>query len=70
MASNVRQPPPMQQNIPQQPRRQEMDGPAGLDEIINQMNLQPGNIPDLDNISIISGDTDRRSNNGGITLDL
>ena len=70
MASNVRQPPQMQQNIPQQPRRQEMDGPAGLDEIINQMNLQPGNIPDLDNISIISGDTDRRSNNGGITLNL
>ena len=31
-----------------------MDGPSGLDDIINQMNLQPGNIPDLDNISLMS----------------
>ena len=40
-----------------------------LDSIINQMNIQPGDIPDLDNISIISGDTDRRSNSG-ITMNL
>jgi len=60
-------PPPQQtQN---QNRRQEMDGPANLDDIINQLNLQPNNIPDLDNISLISGDTDRKSNSG-ITLNL
>ena len=51
--------------------RAEMDGPSGLDEIINQMNLNPNDIPDLDNLSLISGDTDRRCNNsGGITLNL
>ena len=47
-----------------------MDGPAGLDDLINQMNLQPNNIPDLDSISIMSGETDRKSNSGGITLNL
>ena len=75
MASNTSQPPPMQQSFspPPQQRQQrpDMDGPAGLDDLINQMNLQPDNIPDLDSISIISGDTDRKSNNGGgITLNL
>ena len=75
-----RQPEPMRTEMPQMPRQQpqqqqrsqsrpDMDGPAGLDDIINQMNLQP-NIPDLDNISLMSGDTDRRSNSGGITLNL
>ena len=37
------------------------------------MNLQPNNIPDLDNISLMSGDTGRLSNQsgrGGITLNL
>ena len=62
-----------QQQPPQQQRpqsRPDMDGPAGLDDLINQMNLQPS-IPDLDNISLMSGDTDRRSNSGGgITLNL
>ena len=53
----------------QQPQRPDMDGPAGLDDLINQMNLQPDNIPDLDSISLMSGDTDRRSQ-GGITLNL
>ena len=72
-------PPPMRQNVAQQPPpptndiRQsmspEMDGPSGLDDIINQMNLQPGNIPDLDNISLMSGDTDQKSTNS-ITLNL
>ena len=65
-------PPQMSRPAPQQqrpPSRPDMDGPAGLDDIINQMNLQP-NIPDLDNISLMSGDTDRRSNSGGITLNL
>ena len=47
-----------------------MNGPAGIDDIINQMNLQPNNIPDLDNISLMSGDTDKKSNSGGITLNL
>ena len=36
-------------------------------DLIKQMNLQPNNIPDLDNISLISGDTDKK---GGITLNL
>jgi hypothetical protein len=68
--------PQMSQQRPQQPQQQrpqsrpDMDGPAGLDDLINQMNLQPS-IPDLDNISLMSGDTDRRSNSGGgITLNL
>ena len=47
-----------------------MDGPAGLDDLINQMNLQPNNIPDLDSISLMSGNTDQNSNSGGITLNL
>ena len=45
--------------------RREMNAPNGLDEIMGQIN----EIPDLDNISISSGDTDRRSNSG-ITLNL
>ena len=62
---------PQQQQQQQRPQsRPDMDGPAGLDDLINQMNLQPS-IPDLDNISLMSGDTDRRSNSGGgITLNL
>ena len=72
-------PPPMRNtdvNINQssqkyQDFRQEMDGPqSGLDDIINQMNLKPEDIPDLDNISLMSGDSGRRSNNSGITLNL
>ena len=47
--------------------RQEMNGPDGIDDLIRTMNLEPNNIPDLDNISLISGDTDRKS---GITLNL
>ena len=52
---------------PPSPQRPDMDGPDGLDDIIKTMNLEPGKLPDLDNISLISGDTDRR---GGITLNL
>ena len=62
-----------EQRPPQQSQdfRQEMDGPqSGLDDIINQMNLKPEDIPDLDNISLMSGDSGRRSNNSGITLNL
>ena len=51
MASNVRQPPPMQQNVQQPPSRPEMDGPAGLDDLINQMNLILIIYQDLDSIS-------------------
>jgi len=74
MANNVREPPSMQANIPKQPEnapnRPDMNGPAGLDDLINQMNLQPNNIPDLDSISLMSGNTDQNSNSGGITLNL
>ena len=48
--------------------RAEMDGPNGLDDIIKQMNLNPSEIPDLDNLSLMSGDTDKL--NGGLTLNL
>ena len=72
MANNVKEPPSMQPNIPQQPQQQprpDMNGPAGLDDLINQMNLQPNSVPDLDSISLISGNTEN-SKNGGITLNL
>ena len=36
-------------------------------DLINAMNLQPDKLPDLDNISLMSGDTDKK---GGITLNL
>ncbi len=49
------------------PRRPEMNGPDGIDSLIKTMNLEPNKIPDLDNISLVSGDTDRKS---GITLNL
>ena len=51
-------------------QREEMGGPSGLDDIINQMNLKPEDIPDLDNVSLMSGDTDRKSNISGITLNI
>ena len=50
--------------------RPDMEGPSGLDDIINQMNIHPGDIPDLDNISLMSGDTDKKSNVSGITLNI
>jgi len=52
---------------PPSPQRPDMDGPDGLDDIIKTMNLDTDKLPDLDNISLISGDTDRK---GGITLNL
>ena len=58
---------PPQQSVPSPPRS-EMDGPSGIDDLINKMNLQPNNIPDLDNISLISGETDKKSD--GITLNI
>tara|TARA_B110000902_G_scaffold214413_1_gene246371 strand:- start:43 stop:1383 length:1341 start_codon:yes stop_codon:yes gene_type:complete len=54
------------------PARSDMSGPDadGIDELITKMNLQPDKIPDLDNISLMSGDSDRKSGGGGITLNL
>ena len=59
-----------QQHQQQQHQREEMGGPSGLDDLINQMNLKPEDIPDLDNVSLMSGDTDRKSNISGITLNI
>ena len=53
---------------PPSPQRPDMDGPDGLDDIIKTMNVDTDKLPDLDNISLISGDTDRKG--GGITLNL
>ena len=47
-----------------------MSAPDGIDDLINKMNLQPDKIPDLDAISLMSGDTDRKSTDRGITLNL
>ena len=42
-----------------------MDGPVGdIDEVIKNLNLQPNSMPDLDNISLMSGDSDRNSTKG------
>jgi hypothetical protein len=67
----------MQQNIQQntqqntqqnnQPSRPDMNGPGDIDDIINNMNLQPNTGPDLDSISMISGDSNTSK---GITLNL
>ena len=71
---------PQQQSMPnmmmrqpqqqQQTSRPDMDGPVGdIDEVIKNLNLQPNSMPDLDNISLMSGDSDRNSTRG-ITLNL
>ena len=52
------------------PPRDEMNGPDGIDDLITAMNLEPEKMPDLDNISLMSGDTDKKSGGGGITLNL
>jgi len=54
------------------PARSDMSGPDGIDDLINKMNLQPDKIPDLDAISLMSGETDRKSSGTerGITLNL
>ena len=67
----------MQQNIQQntqqntqqnnQSSRPDMNGPGDIDDIINNMNLQPNTGPDLDSISMISGDSNTSK---GITLNL
>ena len=76
-------PPPQQRGPPQggppggrprpvSPARSDMSGPDGIDDLINKMNLQPDKIPDLDAISLMSGDTDKKSSgtDRGITLNL
>tara|TARA_B100000963_G_C22627373_1_gene673069 strand:- start:2481 stop:3614 length:1134 start_codon:yes stop_codon:yes gene_type:complete len=67
-------PPPQQQGRPRatSPARSDMSAPDGIDDLINKMNLQPDKIPDLDSISLMSGDTDRKSSgtDRGITLNL
>ena len=67
MNQNVPRPQPQQRNP--MPQRREMNDPSGLDDIMSEMNLN-GEIPDLDSLSIISGDSDRKSNASGITLNL
>ena len=67
------QPPRPKKSPKKKVTKLDMEGPEGLDNIINQMNIQPSDIPDLDNISLLSGDTDRMSNKsdgGGITLNM
>jgi hypothetical protein len=67
MPNMMQQPPAPQQQSNQRP---DMDGPVGdLDEVIKSLNLQPNSMPDLDNISLMSGDSDRNSTKG-ITLNL
>jgi hypothetical protein len=66
-------PPKMPQgapNRPVSPARSDMEGPDGIDDLITKMNLEPNKIPDLDTLSLMSGDTDRKSGSGGITLNL
>ena len=71
MRETMPQPQPRANDIRQQSSAPDMEGPSGLDDIINQMNLQPGDIPDLDSISLMSGDTDKKSiGSGGMTLNL
>ena len=57
---------------PSSPARSDMSGPDGIDDLINKMNLQPDKIPDLDAISLMSGETDKKSSGTerGITLNL
>lgn len=67
--------PPRQQQGPKRtnsPARSDMSGPDGIDDLINKMNLQPDKIPDLDAISLMSGETDKKSSGTerGITLNL
>ena len=64
--------PPGGRPRPVSPARSDMSGPDGIDDLINKMNLQPDKIPDLDAISLMSGDTDRKSSgtDRGITLNL
>ena len=69
MPNMMRQDPPHHRSSPQ-PSRNEMEGPDGnIDDIIKNMNLQPNAMPDLDSLSIMSGDSDKNSTKG-LTLNL
>ena len=61
---------PQQQRRPVSPARSDMSAPDGIDDLINKMNLQPDKIQDLDSISLMSGGSDRKSTDRGITLNL
>lgn len=50
-------------------QRPDMKSPD-MEKIMSQINLQPRDIPDLDNISIISEDSELSGRSGGITLNL
>tara|TARA_Y100001935_G_scaffold250387_1_gene250433 strand:- start:861 stop:1994 length:1134 start_codon:yes stop_codon:yes gene_type:complete len=68
-----RVPQQVRKNVPRpqsNPPRKDMSGPAGMDDIMNEMNFQSNNIPDLDTISIISGDSDKKSSGSGMTLNI
>jgi hypothetical protein len=67
-----RNPQPVRKNVPKpsKSQRKEMSGPAGMDDIMNEMNFQSNNIPDLDTISLLSGDSDRKSSGSGVTLNI
>tara|TARA_B100000575_G_scaffold103057_2_gene82140 strand:+ start:94 stop:1227 length:1134 start_codon:yes stop_codon:yes gene_type:complete len=68
-----RVPQQVRKNVPRpqsNPTRKDMSGPAGMDDIMNEMNFQSDNIPDLDTISIISGDSDKKSSGSGMTLNI
>lgn len=65
----------VRKNIPkpqtnQKPSRKDMNGPAGMDDIMNELNFQSSSYPDLDSLSIMSGDSDRKSSGSGVTLNI
>ena len=68
-----RMPQQVKKNVPRprQPVRKDMNVPAGMDDIMNEMNFQSNDIPDLDSISLMSGDSDRKSSgSAGVTLNI
>jgi hypothetical protein len=65
-----RAPTQVRKNVPKPQQRRDMNGPAGMDDIMNEMNFQTNDIPDLDNISLMSGDSGRKSTHSGVTLNL
>ena len=68
-----RVPETIRKNVPKPnppPSRKDMNGPAGMDDIMNEMNFQSSNFPDLDTLSIMSGESDKRSSGSGVTLNI
>jgi hypothetical protein len=69
-----RVPQQVKKNVPRpsrQPARKDMNVPAGMNDIMNEMNFQSNDIPDLDSISLMSGDSDRKSTGSvGVTLNI